>query len=244
MISFNGLVLAGGEGTRLAAGGIRAAKPMVPVGGTPQIIRQVDTLVTLGCTRVTCMVRDDYPEAQDAVLKRTWKVPVAALLCHTPSSLHTLAEGLDHAGRGAVFATMVDTVMRRDDWRTAFSGSAQALAAGADAALVVTPFVDDEKALWVRRDQEGRVTQLGNEPVKPPCVTGGVYALSDGIGPLARSAVTGGMHKMRAFLADLVTRGLRLDAVEIARIVDLDRPQDLEMAEELVAADARTHGRT
>jgi len=236
LISFKGLVLAGGEGTRLAAGGITVSKPMVLVGGKPQIVRQIETLAMLGCSGITCMVRDDYPEAQDAVLDRKWKVPVNVCLCHTPSSLHTLAEGLSETGEGAVFATMVDTVMRAEDWRTAFAGSAAALEKRADVALLVTPFVDDEAALWVRRGPDGRVTQLGKDPVEPRCVTGGVYALRPGIGELAHAAVKSGMHRMRAFLSDLVEKGLVVQSVEVPRVIDLDRPQDLAAANALIAS--------
>lgn len=231
MIRFHGLVLAGGEGTRLAAGGVTVSKPMVEVAGTAQIVRQVETLCELGCLAVTCMVRDDYPEAQDAVLGRRWRVPVSVELCHTPSSLHTLAEGLNQVREGAVLATMVDTVMRRDDWRACYAGSAAALEAGADVALAVTTFVDDEKPLWVARDAAGRVHSLGAEPLDPPCVTGGVYAFRAGLGALASDAVRSGVHRMRAFLAELVRRGLTVQAVEVPRIIDLDRPSDLALAD-------------
>jgi NDP-sugar pyrophosphorylase family protein len=209
---------------------------MVAIGGKPQIVRQIETLAMLGCSGITCMVRDDYPEAQDAVFDKKWKVPVDVCLCHTPSSLHTLAEGLGQTGEGAVFATMVDTVMRTEDWRGAFAGSKAALEAGADLALVVTPFVDDEAALWVRRDASGRVTSLGKDPVTPPCVTGGVYALRAGIGALANDAVKLGMHRMRAFLSSLVEQGLVVQAVEVPRVIDLDRREDLAAATEWLAA--------
>jgi hypothetical protein len=126
--------------------------------------------------------------------------------------------------------------MRAEDWRGAFAGSKAALAAGADVALVVTPFVDDEAALWVRRDSTGRVTSLGKEKVEPPCVTGGVYALRAGIGALAAEAVRSGMHRMRAFLADLVQKGLVVQSVEVPRVIDLDRREDLAAANEWLAA--------
>jgi NDP-sugar pyrophosphorylase family protein len=212
---------------------------MVEVGGKPQIVRQIETLQMLGCSGITCMVRDDYPEAQDAVLDRKWKVPVNVCLCHTPSSLHTLAEGLAEIPEGAVFATMVDTVMRADDWKAAFAGSKAALEQGADVALVVTPFVDDEAALWVRKDATGRVTSLGKEPVSPPCVTGGVYALRPGIGALASAAVRSGMHRMRAFLGDLVQQGLVVQSVEVPRVIDLDRKEDLAAANAWLVAEAQ-----
>ena len=37
----HGLVLAGGEGSRLAADGVAAPKALVPVGGRPQLLRLV-----------------------------------------------------------------------------------------------------------------------------------------------------------------------------------------------------------
>ena len=231
-----GLVLAGGEGSRLAAASV--PKPLVEVGGTPLIVRQAETLGHLGCTSVTCMIRDEFPGAREALRRRTWLRPVAAHLCHTPSSLHTLAEGLAHVPEGPVFATMVDMVMRWEDWRACWSGSMEALAAGADVALAVTPFVDDERALWVTREADGLVRGLGEEPTDPPCVTGGVYAFAPGVRPLAALAVRSGMHRMRAFLADLVTRGLRITAVEVPRIIDLDRPSDLELANAWMAGGA------
>jgi hypothetical protein len=163
--------------------------------------------------------------------------PVAGHLCHTPSSLHTLAEGLALMPEGPVFATMVDSVMRWDDWRSCWDGALAALKAGADAVLAVTPFVDDERALWVSRDRAGRAQTIGDAPVDPPCVTGGVYALAPRVRPLAARAVSRGMHRMRAFLADLVAGGLHVATVEVPRIIDLDRPADVAQAEAWLAGD-------
>ena len=144
--------------------------------------------------------------------------------------MHTLAEGLQAVPAGAVFCTMVDTVMPEASWRDVYAKTGRGLAAGADAMLAVTPFVDDEQALWVTRDAAGRIHSLGAERVEPACVTGGVYALRAGMGALATEAVRSGMHRMRAFLAELVRRGLTVQAVEVPRIIDLDRPSDLALA--------------
>jgi NDP-sugar pyrophosphorylase family protein len=229
------LVLAGGEGSRLATGS-GPSKPMVEVAGAPQIVRQVRLLSGLGVGSVTCMVRDTFPEAGTAVMAETWLVPVSVHLNHTPSSLHTLAEGLERVPAGPVFAAMVDTVMGPDDWRRSFGACAAALEQGAAAALVVTPFVDDEKALYVSVGGReggragGRIDAIGDAPYDPLLVTGGVYAFAASVRPLAAQAVAEGMHKMRAFLGRLVERGLEVRSVTVGKIIDLDRPADLALA--------------
>ena len=57
----HGLILAGGEGPRLAAGGIAVPKPLVEVAGKPQIVGLLETLAALGCSSLTCAVRADFP---------------------------------------------------------------------------------------------------------------------------------------------------------------------------------------
>jgi choline kinase len=231
----HGLILAGGEGSRLAADGVGGPKAAVAIGGRPQILRLVETLASLGCTSITCMVRDaaaDAFQALDGALASGSgrAVPLRVLPCHTPSSLHTLVDGLTSVPRGDVFCTMVDTVMRGRDWRDCYQAAGTALADGADAVLAVTPFVDDEHPLWVHRDAQGFVRLIGDTPAAPPCVTGGVYAFGPRARREAHQARRDGASRMRGFLAQLVADGHRVATVEVPRIVDVDRRHDLDFA--------------
>ncbi len=236
MPELHGLILAGGEGSRLVIEGRRVPKAMVRVAGRPQAVHLIGTLVDLGCPTVTCMVRDEFPDVVAELQRHRWRVPVRVHACHTPSSLHTLAEGLARVpdeGQG-VFVTMVDTVMREGDWRAVFEAAAGRLAAGSDAVLAVTPFVDDESALYVSTDAGaeggGRVRRLSATPLQPVAVTGGVYAFAPRVRALAAEAVAAGVVRMRNFLARLVDRGYVVTAVAVPRIIDLDRPSDLATA--------------
>src|SRR4029077_7073141 len=51
------LILAGGEGSRLAARRIAEPKALVPIGGVPQLLRLARVLERVGAESITCLVR-------------------------------------------------------------------------------------------------------------------------------------------------------------------------------------------
>lgn len=226
----HGLILAGGEGSRFAAEGIATPKALIPIGGVPQLLRLARTLDRLGCASLTCLVRDGVDLAPIAADLRRLRVPLALRSCITPSSLHTLALGLEVVPHGPVFCAMVDTLIPAPDWARLYDGSRRALARGADAVLVVTPFVDDERPLFVALDDRDRVCRVGAEAGDPVLVTGGVYVLSDRIRATAAEAIAAGRSRVRAWLGRLVQAGCDVQVVEVPKIIDLDRRRDLEAA--------------
>jgi NDP-sugar pyrophosphorylase family protein len=226
----HGLILAGGEGSRLSAEGIATPKPLLEIGGEPLVARLLDTLAALGCETLTCMVRADFGAVFHALEGRRFARPLRIEPCLTPSSLHTLVAGLARVGAGPVFCTMVDSVMPAEDWQEVYAASERWLAGGADAVLAVTPYVDDESPLYVRRDPAGTVLELSDYPIVPPLVTGGVYAFGEPARRFAREAAERGVERTRGFLKDLVTRGRRVATVTVSRIIDVDRSADLRLA--------------
>ncbi len=227
-----GLILAGGRGSRLAADGVEAPKALVEVGGRPHIVNLIETFTDLGCESVTCMVRDGITVETPG--------PAVVRTCRTPSSLHTLVAGLAIVPPGPVFCAMVDTVMPPADWRRLYRGVTERLAAGSLAVLAVTPFVDDELPLYVIRNAAGFATGILDTPPPPKVpllVTGGVYGLSPVARRLAGVAVAS-LHRMRAFLRLLVELQVPVATVEVPRIIDLDHKRDLDAAERLLTARA------
>lgn len=226
----HGLILAGGEGSRLSAEGIATPKPLLEIGGEPLVVRLLDMLVELGCETLTCMVRADFGAVFRVLEGRRFARPLRIEPCLTPSSLHTLVAGFARVAPGPVFCTMVDSVMPASDWHAVYGGAERTLSGGADAVLAVTPFVDDESPLYVRTDAAGLVLGLSDDPLVPPCVTGGVYAFSEPARGLAREAVDRGIERTRGFLKDLVARGRRVASVTVSRIIDVDHMADLRLA--------------
>ena len=226
-----GLILAGGRGSRLAADGVETPKALVEVAGRPQIVHLAEMFAALGCETVTCMVRDGIPT--------DWSARAGVRSCHTPSSLHTLVVGLAVVPPGPVFCTMVDTVMPAADWQRLYQAVTQRLATGSLAVLAVTPFVDDELPVYVARDAAGFATEIADRApgssTGGPVVTGGVYGFSPVARRLAGVAVAS-LHRMRAFLKLLVELKVPVATVEVPRIIDLDHKRDLVAAESWLAA--------
>jgi CTP:molybdopterin cytidylyltransferase MocA len=226
----HGLILAAGEGSRLAADGVASSKRMVEVCGRPQLPHLVETLERLRCETITCMV----PESEATDLSHLPAIGGADHVgvhgCRTSSSLHTLALGLGTMSPGMVFCTMVDTVMRDLDWIALAAAARALIAAGSDLVLAVTPYLDDERPLYVLHDYAGNVRDLSDEPSRPVSVTGGVYVLNDRAREAAREAVGRGVRRLRGFLRECARGSLDVRSVAVSRIIDLDRGRDLAAA--------------
>src|SRR3989454_1050857 len=97
---------------------------------------------------------------------------------------------------------------------------------------------DLESPVYVSR-QGDAVRAVGGAPTEPRCVTGGVYGFSAGARGAAAEALGRGVQRMRGFLKALVDEGRRVAAVEVARIIDIDRPSDLQTANAWLAARER-----
>ena len=232
----HGLILAGGEGARLAAEGVDVPKPLIQLDGEPLVVRLLGLLASLGCETLTCMVRADFTTVFRLLEGREFGAPVTIRPCHTPTSMHTLAEGLQTVPAGPVFCTMVDTVMPAANWRDVYSATTRGLAEGADAMLAVTAFVDDESPLYVSTDSAGFVLAVSDDLLVPATVTGGVYGFSTAARPAAAEAVGQGVQRMRGFLKWLVARGGRVGTISVPRIIDIDHESDLRLANAWLAS--------
>jgi NDP-sugar pyrophosphorylase family protein len=120
----------------------------------------------------------------------------------------------------------------------------------------VTRFVDDEKPLWVtttraageRRargtggrspaaaseESVGRVTAVGG--ASGDAVTAGIYVFPEEV---RHMNIPGELGRLRDFLAWLAKSGEEIHAVDIPKVVDVDRVEDLAEAQALAALGVR-----
>jgi len=224
-------IIAAGWGERLRAAGFSQPKPLVPVAGKALIDYALAGVVAAGVRDVACVVNEQsdgieahchrqWPELQFRFVRRT-----------TPSSmesLFTLSPLLDErfvllTVDGVFAPSTLRTFLVSTDCRTA-----------ADGILALTTFVDDEKPLWARVAPDGHITALGPSAHGSGLVTAGFYVFNPTIFSEISAARRADFGALRQFLGHLFDRRYTLYGKRVAKTVDVDRPQDIGVAEAFV----------
>lgn len=222
-----GAVIAAGDGSRL--GSFAVPKPLVPVGGVPLLERVLTGLVEAGVDELALIVNARMPEVAEHARSLALGVPLELVIKSTPSSMHSLHELRQHLGGDRFVLCTVDSVLAPG----ALAGFVRGFAARPETELYlgVTDFVDDEKPLYIRLAEEGRVTALGEGAEGSPLVTAGLYGMSPRAFPVLARAVAAGKERLRTFLALLLEEGLEARGHHLGKVVDVDRPSDVAVAE-------------
>ena len=126
-----------------------------------------------------------------------------------------LVSTVDAWCRAADFTRFVEAALRRPSTATV---------------LAVTPLVADEKPLGAVVDALGRITALGVE--SPALVTAGVYLVSE---RARRLEPPPGLGRLREHLVWLLESGEAMYGDVIETVVDVDRAEDVALAEALAA---------
>jgi CTP:molybdopterin cytidylyltransferase MocA len=231
----HGLILAGGEGSRLAREGVTEPKVTVPIAGRSQLVRLVEAMARGGCESVTVLVRRHVTGASALLEGIAAPVPVHVEACETPSSLHTLALGIQRAPAGPLLVVLGDTVMRASDWSAVTRDAHRVIRDDRAGALVVTPYVQDDCPLDVTVGARGLVTEVGGAPDEPRRVTAGIYVLNELLRHTVPAAISAGTTRLRQLLRAWVLSGHLIEALEVSCAIDLDRCEDLLAAEALLS---------
>jgi NDP-sugar pyrophosphorylase family protein len=229
-------IIAAGDGSRLAAEGIRVPKPLLPIGGVPLLERLIGLAAQNGATTVACIVNEGATEVRRFLEEHRLAVPVQVVVKTTPSSLHSLHALLPLIGGGPFCLFTVDAVCRGAELSDFLAFAARQ--DDCDAVMATTDFINDEKPLYVREDAAGRILSFDDTAsleAGPRMVTGGIYYFFPAAVPVIDEAVREGTTHLRNALRRLLDRGLKVVAFPFSRIVDVDDRSDIAAAEELVA---------
>lgn len=224
----SGGIIAAGEGSRLREAGWLVPKPMVPVAGVPLIESTIRNFVGAGITRLSIIVNEQERECAAWVRARFPELDLHVMVKTTASSLESFREVAGGPEGGRRLVSTVDAWCRPADFAR-FVASALGRPPEATV-LAVTPLVDDEKPLGVRLGADGRVTALGVE--SPTLVTAGVYLVSERARRLEPPPRLG---RLREHLAWLLDSGEPMYGEVIDTVVDVDRAEDVALAEALAA---------
>jgi NDP-sugar pyrophosphorylase family protein len=223
-------IIAAGEGSRLANGGITTPKPLVCLNGEPMIDRLIRIFAANNASSVSIIVNEAMRGVYEHLLHTSYPVPLQVVRGNTPSSMHSFYGLSPTLGAGRFCLTTVDTVFREDEFATFLSAYDDCTA---DGLFAVTAYADDEKPLYVETDDGGIIRGFHDDGVHR-YVSGGIYCLDQDCIPILKDSIEEGMSRMRNYQRRLVKNGFRLQAWPFSKIIDIDRPEDIRKAEDFL----------
>lgn len=229
----NYAIIAAGQGSRLAQEGANVPKPLVTLNGEPLIGRLLRIFTQNNAESISVIVNEEAKEVRSYLESLAVDCELNVVVKTTPSSMHSFYELSKVMKQGRFCLTTVDTVFREDEFAE-FIKNFEELE-GCDGLMAVTPFIDDEKPLYVEVDEDKNIKAFLDERVSEGLlVSGGVYALGDEAREVLADCVEKGVHRMRNYQRALLMSGLKLRAHSIDKIIDVDHVSDIASAEELL----------
>lgn len=220
----SGAVIAAGEGSRLKQLGV--AKPMIEVGGVPLIAHVLGNFEAAGIASAAVIFNEEEQHCAAYVRERFGKLVSKIVVKTTRSSLDSFREILEAAPPGRLLVSTVDAYCPPKEF-VRFVRRAEQLPPHSTV-LGVTGYVHDEKPLWVTTTRGGRVTAVGG--ASGDAVTAGIYVFPEKVRKLG---IPHSLGRLREFLAWLAKSDEPIEAVDIPKVVDVDRVEDLAVAEEM-----------
>lgn len=226
----NYAIIAAGEGSRLAQEGVKKPKPLVELNGEPMIGRLINVFTRCNAESISIIVNNEMKEVKAYLDTLNPGVPFNVVVKSTPSSMHSFFELSRVMKKGKFCLTTVDTIFREDDFAryiAAFEADTVS-----DGMMAVTPFIEDEKPLYVDVDNDMNIRAFRDAAYEGArFISGGVYALNDKAITVLEDCMSRGIARMRNFQRALIDAGLSLKAYPIEKIVDVDHAGDIEVAE-------------
>lgn len=231
----NYAIIAAGEGSRLAQEGVAKPKPLVELQGEPMIGRLINVMIRCNAESISIIVNEHMSEVRQYLESLELPIPLNLVVKTTPSSMHSFWHLSQVIPEGKFCLTTVDTIFREQDFK-AYIDAFEADKTH-DGMWAVTPFVDDEKPLWVDVDDEMSITAFRDKRWDgAKYVSGGIYAMTDKAFEVLNQCIEQGISRMRNFQRALVDAGHRLQAYSIDKIVDVDHADDIATAEAFLAS--------
>lgn len=232
----NYAIIAAGEGSRLVQEGVRLPKPLVRLNGVPMIKRLIDIFMANNPESLSIIVNEQMTEVADYLRSLTLPVEMKLVVKSTPSSMHSFYEVSRVFAPGSRFClTTVDTIFRADDFAR-YIDELEHLPAGFDGCMAVTPFIDDEKPLYVDVDESDMSIKafLDAPDAGSRYVSGGIYGLDSKAVEILGRCMERGVSRMRNYQRELLAEGLRLKACALPKIIDVDHAGDIATAEAFI----------
>ena len=233
----NYAIIAAGEGSRLAQEGVKKPKPLVNLNGEPMIERLINIFLRCQAQSISVIVNEHMTQVREFLATLQLPVPFNVVVKTTPSSMHSFWELSKVLPEGKFCLTTVDTIFREQD----FARYIEAFEADDehDGLWAVTPFIDDEKPLYVEVDNDNdmNITAFRDKPFEgAKYVSGGIYAMNHKAFNVLNECIEAGIARMRNFQRALVQHQFALKAFSIPKIIDVDHATDIPVAEQFISS--------
>ena len=227
-------IIAAGEGSRLAQEGIKKPKPLITLDGQPMVKRLIDIFVRCHAESVSIIVNEFMSEVREYLSTLDLPVPFNVVVKTTPSSMHSFHELSKVIPEGKFCLTTVDTIFREPDFAEYIDAFERDDTH--DGLWAVTPFIDDEKPLYVEVDEDMDITAFRDKSFPGArYVSGGIYAMNHRAFEVLDHCIEQGISRMRNFQRALVDAGFRLHAHAVDKIIDVDHAADIETAQHFIS---------
>lgn len=227
-------IIAAGEGSRLAAEGIKSPKPLVRVGGECLVDRLIRIFMQHDAEEIVCICNDRTPRVATHLtdLQRNGlyghPVPLRLVVKSTPSSMHSFYEISPYLQDSPFVLTTVDTIFRESEFTQYIVAFRQC---SGEALMGVTSYVDDERPLYVETDERMNVTAFLDRADHCRYISAGIYGLPPSAVQTVANCVARSEQRMRNFQRALLTDGLSVRAWAFSKVFDIDHASDIEKVE-------------
>lgn len=226
-------ILAAGEGSRLKS--LSPFKPVLKVQGVALLELTLKNLQFHHFDKISLIFNESEKEMDFSLLPSLKILPIDYFFKTTKSSMHSLHEvskKLEIKPGEHFFVSMVDSIVMPKDI-TEFYQFCEKLKSN-ESALMVTPFIEDEKPLTLKINDNNYITEFQCPITSGTLITSGIYYFSSDVLPLLSSMIENGQDKMRNFLTELVKQNHKIKAFIVDKTLDVDRPEDIKSVEKFL----------
>lgn len=227
-----GAIIAAGRGERLRISTRDdIPKPLVQLGGEAMLARQARAILDAGASSVVAVINS---ETARVAKEMALQIPpsIRLVVRDTANSMETMLALGEVLEPGWFIASTVDAVIPQTELARFVNESRRKIEECREknlaGVLAVTRWRGEARPLFANVTENGLILGLGSRQTS--LVTAGVYFLSTGIFDYAADARRAGLDALRRFLALLIERGMRLDAIELEGSIDVDEASDLDAA--------------
>lgn len=225
----NFAIIAAGEGSRLQQEGALLPKPLTLLNGQTMIDRLIAIFMKNNAERIVIIINEQSEQLKKHLKRLLSVYPIDLVIKDTPSSMHSF-HALSPYLRGSDFClTTVDTIFHEEDFQHYISTFSSTNMEGM---MAVTDYIDDEKPLYVRVDDNMKITGFHDKgTVADLYISGGIYCLKEAALDVLDDCLEKGISRMRNFQRALISAHLPLQAYLFSKIIDVDHIEDIAKAE-------------